>query len=126
MPAVVIGRSDICPPSASQGSEDARSCDHCWKTRIRFAGEEIEEGDEGESRTGCYGNEKHKEGTLRVSIANGGGDGWKPFIGIAKPLILYNFAIMQPTTNDQCAEKSSICNNSMAPSDVFGIKLDTN
>lgn len=123
MPAVIIGRGDICPSSTGQGSEDSDACNDSRKTRVGSSGEQIEECDEGKSGAGGYGNEEHKEGTLRVSIANSGRDGGKPFLRIAKPLILDDFVVMETAANDQGAEKGSICNDGMAPSDIFCIKL---
>lgn len=50
VPVVVICRRDICPPSASQCSEDADSSDEFGEGRVRSAGQDIPETYKGESR----------------------------------------------------------------------------
>lgn len=44
MPVVVVGRSDIGPASASEGSEDAHTSDELGKTGVGSCGQDIPQG----------------------------------------------------------------------------------
>ena len=97
---VVVGRGDVCPSSASKCSEYPGSGNDCGQVRTLPPGEEVEEGDESESRARCDGNEDHKDRAFRVPISNGRGNGRKPFLRIAVVLILDNFVIMEINANN--------------------------
>lgn len=122
---MIIGRGDIRPPSTGQSSDDASDCNNSRKTRVWFSGEQVEKTNEGKSRARSDGNEQHEEGTFRISIADGRGDGWEPFLWISIPLILNYLFVMKSAANKQGAEKGSIRNGGMTPRDEFSIKLMT-
>lgn len=58
-------------------------------------------------RTRCNGNEDHEKGSLRVAIANGGGDGGEPLVRVVVEFILDNFVVVKRDADDEGADKGS-------------------
>lgn len=73
-------------------------------------------------RTGCEGNEQHEDGALRVTVANSGRHGRKPFFWISLhswlvcieadatmdtdiEFILHDFVVMKPSANAQLCSR---------------------
>lgn len=56
-------------------------------------------------RTRCYSNEELEEGSLGVSVANGGGDGWEPLVRVGVELIRDDLAVMQRAAHDEGGDK---------------------
>lgn len=105
MPVVIVGRGDICPAAASQGTDEPHGG---YEARQLVAGlprQEIPETDKRKSRPGCNCDEDHKEGTFGVSVANGCRDGWEPLLRVAVELILDDLVVMQGDADNQCTKK---------------------
>lgn len=71
MPVMVVGRCDVCPPSAGQGSEDPCPSNHFRKSRVGPCSQNIPKEDQSESRTGSYSDKDLKDRTFGVAITDG-------------------------------------------------------
>lgn len=61
VPVMVIGRGDICPSTAGQGSEDTDTGDDLRQSRVGTRGEDVPQEDQSESRAGSNSNEDLEE-----------------------------------------------------------------
>lgn len=105
MPIVVVGRGYVGEATACERAQDAHAEDEGRELVSGLPGQEIPEADEDEARTGRDGNEHHEEGPLGVLVANGGGDGGEPFLGIPKPLILDDLFVVEGDSDDEGADE---------------------
>ncbi len=71
VPIVVIRRRNICPTTAGKCPKQSNAGNKLGERRVGAGSHEIPEEDEGESRTGCDGDEDLEERTLRIPITNG-------------------------------------------------------
>lgn len=115
VPVMVVGRSDIGPASARQGPEDTNAGNNLRQGVVRARTEDVPQEDEEEARTGSDSDKDHEERALGVSIANRGGHGGEPFVGVAVVFILNDLVIMQRDTDNQRAEEGSVCEDSVRP-----------
>lgn len=106
---MVVGGGDICPASTGQSAEDTDSGNNLRQGVVRTRTEDVPQEDEEEARTGSDSNEDHEERALRVTIANGGGHGREPFVGVSVVFILNDLMIMQRDTDNQGAEEGGVC-----------------
>jgi hypothetical protein len=61
VPVMIIGRCDIRPPPACQGSEDAHERNHAREFRARLPGQKIPQSNQRESRARRDGDKDHEE-----------------------------------------------------------------
>jgi hypothetical protein len=123
MPIVIIGRCHIGPTAASQGAEDAYTCNELGQGRVWTRSEHVPQKDKGEAGTGCNGNEDLEERPFGISVTDGRRYRGKPFDGVAVVFILDNLVVMQRNADNQRAEEGSIGENSVSPSNPFSIDL---
>lgn len=83
MPIVVVGRRDVNPSTSKNGAEQSNTGNKLGTKSARASGQEVPEGDEGETGAGGDGDEDLKDGALRVAVANGGGNGGEPFVRVS-------------------------------------------
>ena len=115
VPVVVVGGGDIGPTSTGQSAEDTDTSNNLRQGVVRARTEDVPQENEKEARTGSDSNEDHEERALGVAIANGGGHGGEPFVGVAVVFILNNLMIMQRDADNQGAEKGGICKDRVSP-----------
>lgn len=123
MPVMVIGRCHVGPASAGEGPEQTNTRDHLRQGRLGTRGQDIPEEDEGETGTGGNGDENLEEGSLGISVANGGGDGRKPFIGVAVVFVLDDLPKVQRHSHYQGTKKCQVSKHRMRPGDPFSVDL---
>ena len=102
---MVISRSHVGPASARQCSEYSNASSDGRQVAVWSAGQEVPQGHQDESRAGCDGNEDHENGALGVTVADGGGDGGEPLLGVAVPLILDDLGVVERDADDEGAEE---------------------
>lgn len=114
MPVMVIGRGDIGEASACQGPKDSR-CGNKLRQRLSATGrEKIPQPHEGESWSGCYGNEEHEKGSFGIAIADRSGNGGEPFLRVAIEFILDDLVIMEREADDERTYKGDIGEDRMS------------
>lgn len=64
--------------------------------------------------TGGYGDEDLEEGSLGISVANGGRHGGEPLIGVAIVLVLDDLVEMKGHADDEGAQECSFITSSLA------------
>jgi hypothetical protein len=94
MPLVVVRTGDICPATAGERPEYAPEGDELGQAMALSVCQEVPQPDERESGPGGHGDEDHEEGALGIAVADGGGDGGKPFLWPAEPLILDDLLVV--------------------------------
>lgn len=105
MPVVVIGGGDVGPAGASHGPEQSPEGDEAGHPCVLVSRQQVPEADEREPGAGGDGDEDLKSGSLGVSVADGGGDGWKPFLRVAIPFVLDNLVVVEGDADEEGAEE---------------------
>lgn len=105
MPVMIVCGGDVGPAAAGEGAEEAPEGNEAGQLGAGPARQQIPEADEGETRAGCDGDEELEEGALRIPVANGGGDGGKPFLRVPEPFVLDDLVVVERDADDKGAKE---------------------
>lgn len=123
MPIVIIRGRNICPAAASECPKYANSRYPLWQGIAFPRGHHIPQRNQGESWTGCHGNEYLKHGSLGITVANGRRDRGKPLLWVAVVLVLDDFGEVQQAADSESTEEGTVCQDGMSPRHPSCIEL---
>ena len=100
VPVVVIRARDVRPSTARQRPEYTHAGDELGQSAPRSVGQAVEQEDQHEAWAGSNGDEDLEDRSFGVAVADCGGDGGKPFDGIAVVFVLHDLIVVQPHPDD--------------------------
>lgn len=131
VPVVIVSRGDVGPSSASQGAKDAHEGNETGELVAGLPSKKIPQTNKHKPgpcslsaasiphllsrtcHTGCNGDKDHEEGPFGVSIANGGGHGGEPFIGVAVVLVLDDLVVVERDTDNEGTDECRYASESV-------------